>query len=221
MFSMEDITIPSIYAIVNTLNGKRYIGSAVNPSKRYQVHLCLLQRGSHYNAHLQNSWSKYGKDSFCFHIVEAVGNPSFLIPQEQAWMDFYTSYDPKLGYNLCPTAGSNLGRTFSEEARRNNSQAQKGKVLSKECRRKISLALTGQNHPNYGKTRSKATCKKISKTLARKWEVINPKGISQIVENLDRFCKDNELTSTCMYRVASGKQSHHKGWVVQKIRGDM
>lgn len=48
------------------------------------------------------------------------------------------------------------------ETARKNSEAQKGKILSEETRKKISEANKGENHPMFGKTHSKETKKKMS-----------------------------------------------------------
>jgi hypothetical protein len=60
------------------------------------------------------------------------------------------------------------GRTHSEESRRNMSKARKGntnskgKTVSEETRAKMSAALKGKNNPNYGKSPSEETKRKLS-----------------------------------------------------------
>lgn len=41
-----------IYLITNTVNGKQYIGSAVNILRRWDEHRCRLNEWSHANEHL-------------------------------------------------------------------------------------------------------------------------------------------------------------------------
>jgi len=69
------IRITGIYKIVNIVNGKIYIGSALNIYNRIFgsssiSHLKALKNNNHINKKLQNSFNKYGEDSFEFFIVE-------------------------------------------------------------------------------------------------------------------------------------------------------
>lgn len=47
--------------IVNTNNGKRYIGSSLNIRKRLWEHRANLRHNKHCNPHLQASWNRYGE----------------------------------------------------------------------------------------------------------------------------------------------------------------
>ena len=67
-----------IYAIVNKVNGKRYVGSAVNFKKRAIIHKYHLKKGTHHCEHLQRAWNKYGPESFAFVILEIVAKPLAL-----------------------------------------------------------------------------------------------------------------------------------------------
>ena len=55
-----------IYKITNLVNGKFYIGSAVNLRLRMNGHRTRLNVGTHKNRHLQAAWKLYGRDSFKF-----------------------------------------------------------------------------------------------------------------------------------------------------------
>lgn len=127
-----------------TANGKRYIGSAVNYTKRVSQHLTLLRSGKHYNVHLQRAWTKHGEARFTFSPLVIVSEVAELLPLEQQYIDSYRAADPARGFNIQPTAGSNLGRKFSSETRAKNSAARLGKPLSEEIRRKQSAALAGK-----------------------------------------------------------------------------
>lgn len=50
-------------------------------------------------------------------------------------------------------SGQRIGKTHSEETKKKISAIHKGKTLSKETRAKISKAMSGENHPNFGKKR--------------------------------------------------------------------
>jgi hypothetical protein len=52
---------------------------------------------------------------------------------------------------------------------------------------------------------------------ARNWELISPTGETQIIKNLNKFCRDNQLTTSLMCKVALGKNYQHKGWKCKKL----
>ena len=67
----SDLTnVWGIYKILNTVNGKFYIGSTNNLRKRLYEHYRALNLGIHTNKHLQAAWIKYGKEGFKFQISD-------------------------------------------------------------------------------------------------------------------------------------------------------
>ena len=58
--------ISGIYKIVNTVNGKKYVGSAVDIKRRWQAHKLRLRKNNHHSPKLQNAWNKHGESSFTF-----------------------------------------------------------------------------------------------------------------------------------------------------------
>lgn len=124
-----------IYEIVNLVNGKRYVGSAVNLQVRWRQHRRLLRLDAHYSKHLQRAWNNHGEDGFEFRVICAVDRER-LIEAEQAEIDRQW---PE--YNNCPTAGSSLGRKLSQETRAKIGASKAGKKLpprTEEYRKKIS-----------------------------------------------------------------------------------
>ena len=177
-----------IYQIKNTLNGKCYIGSAVNLKKRWVIHLHYLRHNTHYNSHLQSAFNKYGEFAFVFETLEEPVEPKSLIEREQHYLD---TLKPK--YNISPTAGSLLGYRHSAGVMQKRSAMMRGKPhphkghhLSEETKRKISIARMGQ-HPseetlaklraakigvrnhNYGKRFSEETRRKMSVAKIAYW----------------------------------------------------
>jgi group I intron endonuclease len=117
-FKGDHLPITSgIYQIRNKLNGKVYIGSAVNIRARISTHHTALENGYHKNPRLRNAWTKYGEAAFEVVVLELVAEASDLLEREQFWIDSCSSADRAFGYNLNPVAGSNLGRTFGADVR--------------------------------------------------------------------------------------------------------
>lgn len=155
--TMEKIKFNSgVYEIVNTVNGKRYIGSSVNLSRRRSAHYADLEGSRHGNAHLQSAFDKYGIDNFEFRTL-LLCDPENCLMYEQMCIDAL-----KPEYNILPTAGNRLGSAASDEARRKNSEAHKGIRPSEETRAKLSEASKGH-------VVSEETKRKISEAKKLRW----------------------------------------------------
>lgn len=152
-----------VYAIQNKLNGKLYIGSTDNIKRRWYDHKCCLTNNSHYNRHLQSSWNVHGKNIFEFVIIEEVSDKSKLFKREQYWMDKFESYKITEGYNLCKTAGSQLGSIRNKKVRKTISLSITCSPKRMEQVRNLGLSQRGKKHPNFGKPRSTEVRNKISK----------------------------------------------------------
>jgi hypothetical protein len=75
-------------------------------------------------------------------------------------------------------------------------------------RRQIMLG----NTINTGRKQSDETKQKKSLASAKDYIVISPSGEIIKVNNMKRFCLDNNLTHTNMIKVSKGKRNQHKGW---------
>ena len=120
-----------VYEILNTTNGKRYIGSAINIARRWDVHARDLRYKRHHSQALQRAWDKYGRGAFRFNtlLICSVDN---LLLYEQLSMNALL---PE--YNVCKIAGSSLG------ARR-----------SSETKEKLTIAKTGNSYAVGSKSRT-------------------------------------------------------------------
>jgi group I intron endonuclease len=139
-----------IYSILNTLNSKIYIGSANDIDRRLSEHLRQLRNNKHPNIKIQNSWNKYSEENFIFNIIEYSDVENLLI-REQYYLDTYLDANldtitfEKNGYNILRIAGSSRGHK-----------------MSVETKNKISISLTGEKNPFYGKTHNDETKKIMS-----------------------------------------------------------
>ena len=130
--------VSGIYEIVNLVNGKRYVGSAVDVRRRWGQHRRYLRQGSHANQHLQSSFNKNGEDAFTFRILEECA-PAILIEREQAAID---RLRPEL--NICPVAGSTAGRVHSEDTRRKISAKRAGAKMPPRSEDHCAAISAGQ-----------------------------------------------------------------------------
>lgn len=118
-----------VYSIRNLVNGKRYVGSALNVRSRWRQHLkYLLEDTGSGQRKLRTAWDKYGASAFIFEVLEQVAEPKTLLRTEQHYIDQYNSV--ACGYNVRLLAESNLGIVFgprSEESRRKLSESAKAR----------------------------------------------------------------------------------------------
>ena len=143
---MKEQDLPTksgIYRIRNLVNGKVYIGSAVNIRHRWQLHIQQLRNNKHHSVKLQRAFNKYGEDNFTIEILEILEDRSLLLETEQKYMDKYNVVQE--GYNVCPIAGSSLGVKRSEETRKKIGDLHRGRTWSEEAREKLRQALLGKH----------------------------------------------------------------------------
>ncbi len=164
--SIQPSPIPAasgVYKIVNTINGKFYLGSTTNLLKRRNQHFTALRCNTHHSVTLQHAWNKYTESAFIFEIIELV-LPPFLREREQYWLDRYKPWG-KRGYNIARDArASSLGRPRSETTKRKIAKARTGKTYGPETRERIRLVTLG--HPvsaNLREKQIKVIIPKVSK----------------------------------------------------------
>jgi len=94
---------------------------------------------------------------------------------------------------------------------------------------------SGRNHWNYGKNTSEEVKKKISKTSkerkqsiehinnmvnakSQNWQIIYPNGKKEIIKNLSKFCRENNLQQSDMVRISQGKLKYHHKFKCIKMK---
>lgn len=130
----------AIYLLTNKVNGKIYVGKAIDFDRRIRVHSYAKSKG-----YIGNAIRKYGWENFSVSILEN-GNGltnSDLLRKEKEWIDKLNSSDRKVGYNLF-TRGDPTGYKHTLQSRQNMSLAHIGNKHSWETRQKISQSLTGK-----------------------------------------------------------------------------
>jgi group I intron endonuclease len=194
-----------VYEIVNLVNGKRYVGSAVRLAKRRKHHFFRLRNGDHANKHLQSSYNKHGREAFKFEVVVYCA-PETLAAEEQRRID---SYPRCRLFNIRRQAQSNEGVVASEETRRRMSAAHRGKVFSEDTRRKLSDALAGKIVSGEARRRMAEAKEKPYPSFLDPGGTPHPPGT-----NLKRFCLQHDLNQGSMRYVGMGMRRQHKGWTL-------
>ena len=99
----------------------------------------------------------------------------------------------------------------------------KGKNVAEFCREnnlhsgEISKVLSGKakSHKEWKLPETKLIGRQsTSETKSKYFQLISPDGILYKDKNIFKFCVENNLSHSCISRVLSGKQKHHKGWKI-------
>lgn len=85
-----------VYRINNVVTNDCYIGKSNKASQRLSQHRCYLNRGTHPNQLLLNSYTQYGARKFEFDVIENCSN-EMLLCRETYWI---TKLNPTLNINL-------------------------------------------------------------------------------------------------------------------------
>jgi group I intron endonuclease len=151
-----------IYIIKNIINGKLYVGQTDNPFGRWSRH---KYNSTRYKYPIYLAMQKYGIDKFQFVPIENFTTQEEVDIAEIFWINLLETRNNKFGYNI--KEGGSHGK-HSEESKKKMSVIKRGKCASKDTKLKMSLAHSGANNANFGKTISIETSKKISKSVALK-----------------------------------------------------
>ena len=176
-----------IYLRTNKVNGKKYVGQAVNIRKRENQWNSI---GHYAGKAIDAARKKYGIDAFDFEILIECEDEElnkwemYYIKELNTKVPYgYNMTDGGDGLSGCPVSEETRkklseshkgkqtwckGRHLSEETKRKIGEASRGRKQSEETKRKISESKKGEKHPLYGKHPSEETRKKLSE--ARKGE---------------------------------------------------
>lgn len=190
-----------IYLIVNLVNGKYYIGSAVTGNIYMRLHKHLFSKMG--NVLVGKAVEKYGLENFVFLVLE-------LVPQQETVdvklllerEDHYIMYF-KPEYNFAPLATNSVGwnhseesiqkmkQGYSDERRQKLGNINKGKALSEETRNLIREAAL-QRKPMSMESRLKCAVNVRPITITN-LDGTNPQSFSSIIE-ASKVIECNEKT---------------------------
>lgn len=231
-----------IYKIINVVNNKFYVGSAVNFSRRKARHFSELRHNKHNNRWLQASWNKYGEKSFVFVVVEEVQEKALLLEVENRWLEEHVGKEhcynigvyatapmlgmsgessPTWGYKHTPEAiaiitSASTGRKHTPEDIEKIRQHWLGKPKPADVCAKISATLSGAGNYWYGKKRPDHSAK-VSKAVV----AVMPDGEERTYLSIQALRGDLNIKPPTVNRaLKSGKalvRGPYKGWVFKYL----
>lgn len=165
--------LSGIYEIRNRLSGKSYIGSAKEFKERWKDHSSSLRNNKHQNKHLQYSFSKgtesLSHDNFVeFHVVEIMQGSSKeeRLEREAYWIEqAIETYGRENVYNmrLDPKQENKEWSNNPNKTKEKMSVSHRGKKLSEQTKKRISVAKKGIPNLAIGIPRSEVTKQRISR----------------------------------------------------------
>lgn len=178
----DPTVIGIIYKITNKINGKVYIGQTIKSlTRRWQAHIADSTRNSSYALH--RAIRKYEPASFTVEQIDSASSYQKLCKKEVFWISFYKSLS--LGYNMTLGGEGRYGAHVSIETRRKISESNKGKIVSEETKKRMSIAMTGVKH----KASSKESIEKRARQL---------RGRTLSHEHVAKVAKANRKPIVCL-----------------------
>lgn len=202
--------ISGIYKIINTNNGKYYVGGSKNicgqVNGRWNRHKQDLIKNIHDNDHLQRAWNKYGMDSFNFVITECVDDDKLLIV-EQKYLDIAKTEIDKC-YNICFVAGK---VNMTPEVRKKIGDALRGRL-----RPDISERLKGTKIPYSQRQKMGSKGIKNSSYDHTIYTFFNKFTKETYVNTRYEFYTKYSLDGVNISRLIRKKYLSYKGWIIIK-----
>lgn len=223
-------------------SGNSYIGQTVqNLEKRIKGHyedsrICTYA--------FANALRKYKKEELWWTVLY-IDIPIKQLDNMERWCianyDTYNNgYNSTFGGEDNPmhygefrnkVAESKRGKTrkpFSDEWKANISKGQIGKKMPDGFGSGTKNSMYGKtrsdvsernrsNPPMLGKTFTKEHKYKLAFALAKTYKIIKPNGDIEVIKNLSKYCKENNLNNKNMNAVANKKRKQHKGYKCEKI----
>jgi group I intron endonuclease len=153
----EQNVFGKIYRITNLINGKVYIGQAINKNSncRFYQHVSASKRSNcdSYNTRLSRTIRKYGREQFISEIICFCDSKESMDIAEVELIKSYSSRNHSFGYNISAGGDGTVGVIPSNETRRKQSLSHLGHSPSAETRSKMSLSR--MRRPVSEETRNK------------------------------------------------------------------
>lgn len=144
-----------IYSITNTINGKMYIGMAMDIWDRLNGHKWDLNNNIHGNLHLQRSVNRDGINNFSFEVLWEC-EEEYLCSEENYWCNLLNVHDRRYGYNIRPTSPEGRTRLSAESRERMRQSGLKRAPVSE---------ITREKHRQRGLRKTPEELQKMIETL--------------------------------------------------------
>jgi group I intron endonuclease len=171
LIGVENRNRTVIYQWINLINGKMYVGSAWNGSRRLLSYWTpsVLKR----NLPVYNSLSYYTHNNFILLILEDLGltgsvTKEIMLSREQLYLDLLLSKYSSLTLNKSPSAGTTLGFKHKPEfglKRSGQLNPMAGRTFSPAFIEMQSSSKVGTNNPQFGVIKSPGTIAKLTKLV--------------------------------------------------------
>lgn len=219
MINIKITSIPNyrgcgIYSIVNLVNGKVYVGSALSVRGRLLCHRSLLKRNEHPNTYLQRAWNKYKAVNFKFVLLDTC-DESLVLVKEQQWIDGLEATDRDKGYNLALFAdnGPMKGRKHSRETCQRMSERLKG-IVPIEATNAAAIANKGKQRPIEVRIKiavaQKGKPKNHGENVKKSHWSKGPNA-KDIIERMKSKLKGRKLTSKHRNKISEGGYRRWRG----------
>lgn len=168
-----------VYILINSINGKYYIGSSVTLGDRLADYTQPAYQADKASTPIVRALVKYGLPAFVVGVLEFCDKHD-VRDREQYFIDTY-----KPQYNVLTLVSSSLGLNHTEEVKDILRKLRTGTVQSPEVRSKISLASTGENNGFFGRQHSDETKAKQRAATLAKGALAMRESVEVEVEDLD------------------------------------
>ena len=220
-----------IYMYTNLVNGKKYIGQAINFNKRHKQHIdeSVKNKGNRsYNMIFHKAIRKYGIDNFTVVILkESLPTKRIMNLYECYYIKKYNTLSINgNGYNVKEGGdGGNVfyGKTEDEkkEIREKMSESAKSKIFTDEHKKNMSEARKGEKNKFYGKHHSEETKtilreKNSGKNSSKSKMVVQYSFSGEIIKIWDSMREiERELSigHGCISRCCNGTGKTSKGYI--------
>lgn len=158
-----------IYAYENKLDGKIYIGQAIDVTYRDYQHIHNKQT----NMHIDNAIRKHGRENFDFWTFAVTYSGIEADAVEDGWSaEMKRLLGPEMVYNIADHAGAPMrGKCHTIEAKIKMSIARKGKTRSEEAKQK----MRGWHHTTEAKDKIAEAHQGRTKSEEHKQKMRKPK----------------------------------------------
>jgi hypothetical protein len=173
--------------------------------KMIWAHLIMKGKNRYYNSHLYEA-VKQRHSIISSELLK--GHP--VSEETRAKISYYSSNRSE--ETLRKIGEASKGRKHTEEYKQYMSQVLKGRKRSEETRKKMSEGKKGRPSHLRGRVMPEEHRKKIGDSNAKTYQFLNPEGELVTINNLTKFCDENNMDRSGFYKLLNGTYKQNNGW---------